>query len=88
MGGQDVDLVWRLQKLDRSKYKRVADHSEAIPNPIEDKIAQCDPNHGRRAKDWRNMNDINVEVMKRRLQTGVIRNMHKAMPGVPVYEYE
>jgi hypothetical protein len=83
MGAQDIDLVYRLEALPGSNFKRVPSplHANAIPNTQEQKVVNCSPVYGQ--VRWGRMDTINRRVFQWRLDNGqVIRNLDRVQVGV------
>ena len=79
MGGQDIDLIRRLQMMSGARFQRVthSPHGQAIPNTKALKIRNCDPAalegcqsggspEAMMAKVWNRMNAKNSELFAQR----------------------
>jgi len=93
MGGQDVDLVWRVQKykgaqswsnINKKDPKRIH-HGQAIVNSIEAKVEHCKRPVDGAKLDWHKMDKANKTQFKKRLARGECRrNTGQSMIGVGV----
>ena len=74
MGGQDTDLVHRLQMLGR-KYKQEKSpvFTQFISNTQQEKVSNCDPKYGK--LKWGQMDKFNCELFRLRRERGyIVRN--------------